>query len=207
MSKLAVALILVATASSAYADVVEPTQESQEPAVLGPSMVQPQPILDTSFDGRPPLSGGRVVGEALLGGLFAVGGGIGGGYIGMSLELANGCNGEFCGLGGVFLGGLAGVTLAAPVGVYLAGSSGDHTASFGATLGGSAIGMLAGFVTLAASEEWVAAPLLVIGPVVGSMIGFNLTRKYDDSHRKRRTWVPVASVSSGNSTFGVAGAF
>jgi hypothetical protein len=205
MSKLAVALFLVAVTAPAYADVVEPTVELQPP-----SSVEPSPVLAPETPAAepdvPPMSPGRLTGEALLGGLFAVGGGIGGGYIGMSLELANGCNGEFCGLGGAVLGGLTGLTLAAPVGVYLAGSHGGQTASFGATLGGSVLGSLAGIAATAATEG-KGAPMLLIGPVVGSMIGFNVTRKYDNSHRKHRTWAPVASVSSGNSTFGVAGAF
>jgi hypothetical protein len=211
MSKLALALVLVASVPPAHADVVEPTQdesvESAEPAVLGPSMAPQQPVAETWDAGKPPLSAGRLGGEFLLGGLFVVGGGIGGAYAGASLELARGCHGEFCGLGGVVLGGLTGVAIAAPVGVYLAGSHSGQTASFGATLGGSVIGTLVGAAGVVASERVGTAVVFGFAPVVGAMIGFNATRRYTDSHRKRRAWVPVANVSSGNSTFGVVGQF
>src|SRR5262245_19391774 len=97
MSKLAIALVLVASIAPAYADVVEPTSEPQpEPAaepeptaksasaetrIMGPSMVAPRTATDDEEQiegGTPPLSSGRVMGEFLLGGVFAVGGALGG---------------------------------------------------------------------------------------------------------------------------------
>src|SRR5262245_22088559 len=135
MWKLAVVVLIatIATSSLARADVVEPTQEVEPAqaagapgadlegfgAVQAPG-VQPanaatrdaQRVRDAGVDGgssdeTPPLSGGRVVGEFLLGGLLSVGGGVGGAYLGFSIETSSGCHSEFCGLGGAVLGGLA----------------------------------------------------------------------------------------------------
>lgn len=201
MSKLLVTLFVIGSVPSAHAD--EPTY----PPIMGPSMVQPRPVVEEAVDTAPPLSGNRVVGEALLGGLFAVGGAVGGAYLGASIELSNGCSGEFCGLGGAVLGGAAGLAFVTPLGVYLAGNTNGETGSFGATLGGSVLGTLAGIGLAAASQdEGVALAALAIGPVAGSMIGFNLTRRYDQP--KRRTqWVPVASSTHGTTSLGVLGTF
>lgn len=76
------------------------------PVLAPPSSYQPiarPPVRDSYHapDETPPLSGGRLVGELAIGSLFAVGGGIGGAYLGFGLEMSSGCDGEFCGLGGV----------------------------------------------------------------------------------------------------------
>jgi hypothetical protein len=200
MSKLLVTLFVVGSVSSAHAE---------EPAypIMGPSMVEPRPVVEETVDTLPPLSGNRVLGEALLGGLFAVGGTVGGAYLGASIELSNGCDGELCGLGGAILGGAAGLAFVTPLGVYLVGSTNGETGSFGATLGGSVLGTLAGIGLAAASQdEGVALVALAIGPVAGSIIGFNLTRKYDRP-RPRSQWTPVASATHERTTFGIMGSF
>jgi hypothetical protein len=191
----------------------EPPPEPAAPALAPPSSYQPiaqpapPPVRDSYVsDETPPLSGVRLVGELAVGSLFAVGGGIGGAYLGFGLEISSGCDGEFCGLGGAVLGGVAGLTFVTPIGVYLVGSSEGQTGSFAATLGGSALGTLAGIVAVAAADSEAGVAMLFAGPVVGSMIGFNLTRKYVDGH-KPRNWVPVANVSHGNTSLGVVGRF
>jgi hypothetical protein len=227
MFKPLVALTIACTVATAQADVVEPTPTLDQPApieepaaasvdfeniaVKPPSSYAPQPLPEGGSGGdadeTPPVSGARLFGELAVGGLFAVGGGVGGAVLGFGLETNGGCHSEFCGLGGIVIGGIAGLAFVTPVGVYLVGSAGDETGSFAATLGGSVLGTLAGIAAAAGSgEEDAAAVLLVAGPVLGSMAGFNLTRKYDPSH-KRRNWAPVASVSHGNTSFGVVGRF
>jgi hypothetical protein len=186
-----------------------PADNAEAPLVRPPSSYASQPDRDRSdeYDETPPISGGRLVGEALIGGVFSVGGAIGGAYVGYSVETQDGCHQELCGLGGAIVGGIAGLAFVTPLGVYMVGSADGQTGSFAATLGGSLVGTLAGIVAVGASEgEDGSLVLLVAGPVVGSMIGFNLTRKYDEGH-KRRNWAPVASVTHGNTTFGLVGQF
>jgi hypothetical protein len=216
MSKLAIAVVLVASTSTAFADIVEPTQEpdpaAEEAPKPDPRIVAPAMVAPTADDEprTPPLTSGHLAGELLLGGLFAVGGTIGGGFVGFQLETSNGCHSEFCGLGGALLGGAVGLTFVTPVGVYLAGDTDGQTGSLGATIGGSVIGSVLGIAVAAGAGEdaaVVGGTLLIAGPVVGSMIGFNLTRKYDASHKRKRQWAPVASASSGSSSFGVVGTF
>ena len=166
----------------------------------------PSPRVRESSE-TPPLSGGRVIGEAAIGSLFLVGGTIGGAYIGYGLETTDGCHDEFCGLGGAIIGGAVGMTFVTPLGVYLVGNSNGETGSLGATIGGSVIGTLVGVGLAAALEDDTVSPVvLVAGPVVGSIIGFNATRRYVD-RRVARAWAPVANVSNGTASLGLVGRF
>ena len=235
MKKLLVAVMLAGSISVAHAQMPEPTPAEpaaplvEEPAIEPPAQagdgeavairppssyapMQPTRSVAGSETARepdetPPLSGGRLFGELALGSLFSAGGIVGGAYIGYGIETRNGCNGEWCGLGGLVLGGVAGLTFVTPIGVYLVGSSNGQTGSLGATISGSVVGTLLGLAALGVSEGSEAgAVLLLAGPVVGSMIGFNVTRKYDKGH-KARNWAPVASASNGNTSLGVVGRF
>ncbi len=194
-----------------------PSAPSAAPAAVPPAYaplpyaepIRPPPPIETDRDpsGRPPLSGGRLVGEFAIGSLFAVGGTLGGAYLGYGIETANGCHGEWCGFGGILLGGLAGLTFVTPLGVYLVGNSAGETGSLGATIGCSVLGLLAGGGAAAMIQDEDVAPVLVFaGPVVGSMIGFNLTRRYVEK-KPARAWAPVANVSHGTASFGVVGHF
>ncbi len=182
----------------------------QPPGVTPPLPAARQPLppaADVGDDGPPPLSVPTIIGEIFIGGLFESGGAIAGGFIGYNIETGNGCTGDWCGLGGLAVGGLVGAALAAPVGVYLVGSTNDTTGSFGAALGGSALGTLAGLGVFAVTD-WseVGGAALIAGPVVGATIGFNVTRTR--THRERpRAWVPVAGTAHGVTSLGVAGWF
>lgn len=177
-------------------------------APLPPGATEPlPPAPEVGDDGPSSLSVPTVVGEVFIGGLFEVGGAIAGGYIGYNIEMGSGCTGELCGLGGIAIGGLAGAALAAPVGVYLVGSTNDTTGSFGAALGGSALGTLAG-IGVFALTDWSGpgGAFLIAAPTVGAVIGFNATRTR--THRERpRAWVPVAGSAHGMTSLGVAGWF
>jgi hypothetical protein len=201
---------LVAVVASVTSVASVATAHADEPDLAPPGMTAPltAPVAVEPVDeGTPPLSGTRLVGEALLGGLFAVGGGIGGAYVGYGLETSGGCSGEFCGLGGVIVGGMVGMTFVAPVGVYLAGSHSGETGSLGAAVGGSVIGALCGIAAMAASQSEAGAVLLVAGPVVGSMIGFNVTRRYDRPRSTQARCIPTAHATSDRAVVGLAGSF
>lgn len=201
MVKSLVAVMLLGSVSLADAE------DELSPPGMTPPRAPATPVAYALDDETPPISGTRLAGEALLGGLFAVGGGIGGAYMGFAIETAGDCNGEFCGLGGIILGGAIGLTFATPVGVYLAGSHSGETGSLGATIGGSVLGSLVGIGAAAAAESEASVVLLVAGPVVGSMIGFNATRRYDRPRPRQPRWVPVASATHERATFGLAGSF
>lgn len=177
------------------------------PTTLSPPSLTPvsaPPVAaEMPSDETPPISGGRLAGELLVGGAFVIGGGLGGGFLGYSLETAGGCNSEFCGLGGAVIGAFLGGTLAAPLGVYLIGTYGNETGSLGAAYAGSLLGGLAGIaIVAAADEEDLILPVMITMPVVGSMIGFNLTRRY-----KNVRVTPVAQSGTGQTIFGLAGQF
>ena len=94
---------------------------------------------------KPPLSGGRITGEILVGGVGGIVGGLGGGFIGAGVA-REGYPNE---LVGFIIGGSIGYTLGSSIGVYLVGNTGGETGSFLATLGGSLLGFglgLAGFI-------------------------------------------------------------
>jgi hypothetical protein len=228
------AVIVVGSIGVAHAD--EPTlgeapAAEEQPAAADPAAEQPAPPLveeparvvpPSAYAPRrarpvveqtaaepyetPPLSAGRLVGEAAIGGLFALGGGIGGAFVGYQLEMNNGCGGEFCGLAGAALGGVAGMALITPVGVYMVGNTDGQTGSLGATIGGSVVGTLVGIAAVGVSQNEAGVVMLFAGPVIGSMIGFNATRKYVEGHRARN-WAPVANASQGNASLGLVGRF
>jgi hypothetical protein len=130
---------------------------------------------------KPPLSGGRLGGEFLLGAAAGIGGGFLGAVIGVGVT-KDGCEGEdWCGLGGAIVGGYIGAVLAPPMAVYLVGASGDQTGSVGATFGGAllggAVGLAAGIGVGRANTE-LGVGVAMAGPVVGAMVGFNLSRRY-----------------------------
>jgi hypothetical protein len=214
MVKTLAAVIMVASVGVAHAGEAPQAVDQEGLPVQPPSMVQPRPPgaiqptpeVDDYADETPPSSGGKLVGEALFGGLLGAGGIIAGAYIGYGLETSDGCHSEFCGFGGAILGGTIGMTLAVPAGVYVIGSTGGETGSFGATLGGSVLGTLVGIGAVAATQNEAGGVIFFAAPLAGAMIGFNATRRYERGHRARN-WAPVASATHGTTSFGVVGRF
>lgn len=128
-------------------------------------------------EGYAPASGGLLVGEFLVGGLFTIGGGIAGAYLGAALEDNNGCSDECW--GGLLLGGFIGGTLMAAVGVNLVGDTDEADGSLGLTIGGSVLGGLLGVGALANSDSGQGGLfILVAAPTIGAMLGHNLSRRY-----------------------------
>lgn len=143
----------------------------------------------------PELSGGRLVGEVLLGGLAGTGGLFLGGLIGAGLCFDDG--GEFACLGSVVIGAYIGGVLAVPLGVYAVGASGDQDGSLGSAILGSVLGSAIGFGSLLIGEE-LGVALLITGPPIGAMIGFNSTRRWD-----RAPSTALLSVSGGDVALGL----
>ena len=131
-------------------------------------------------DARPPLTGGRIAGEVLLGGVVGFPALVAGAFIGVAIgKPIEDCEGEeFCGLGSALVGAYVGATVGYSAGVYAAGCVGDQTGSFGTTLvgglGGAAIG-----VGLTAALGEVGAVFLFL-PAVTAVVGFNVSRRYEE---------------------------
>jgi hypothetical protein len=173
------------------------------PAASAPTTIEYEHL---ERDETPPLSGARVAGELLAGGaLGIIVGGIGGAALGARISKS---------FEGGLLSGMAGMTLLAPVGVYLAGNSGDETGSFGAALGGSALGLVAGLGAVAlasggggnAGVEVLAGVLFLAAPTIGATIGFNLSRKYKPVARTV-SWMPTVNATPEHSLVGISGRF
>jgi len=162
------------------ADIEDRMQRSDRPP-LNAGRVTGYPDYATIWE-RPPLNAGRVTGEILAGGLVGFAGGAGGAL----LFLAGG--GYMVELGAYGIGAPAGYLLGNAIGVYFIGKIGNETGSFVATLGGGLLAMGIGAVVEAflwstTNNDNLGLLLHFVGlPVwatTGSIIGFNLTRRYD----------------------------
>jgi hypothetical protein len=103
--------------------------------------------------------------------------------------------------------------------VYLFGNMGDQTGSFSATMLGSAagVGIVVAFSWVSAylgndlydtnPDLWVVAALVsILLPPTGATIGFNLTRRYDDSSTAEPETGPV-NAKDMQMSFAVRGAY
>jgi hypothetical protein len=153
------------------------------PASVAPRVIdrEPAPPALVPYDrpAVPPLDGGRIIGEILLGGLSAGLGILGGGLIGVAVCADDG--GEFSCLGSAIVGAYFGGAAMFGLGVYAAGQAGDQTGSLGAAMLGGMLGAGVGLGALFAleeSSEVLLATFLIGGPVAGALIGFNGTRRW-----------------------------
>ncbi len=119
------------------------------------------------FDNRIP--------HQMLGG---VGGGIlGGAAGGLAGKLMTGDNPEgFEDIANVVMGVLMGYTVGNGLGVYFMGNTATEKGSIGWTLAGSTLGLVAG-VGIGANMGEALLPFAATSVLVGSMVGYNLTRK------------------------------
>ncbi len=169
--------------------------------------VSSDPIRKLPSEETPELSGGRLVGELFAGLGSGAAGLLVGGLGGLGFAEATACGDPFCTLDYAAIGGAVGYAATVPLGVYLAGRAGDETGSLGWTYAGSLVASLAGVALLSVRNEWTTG-VAAATPIVGAMIGFNATRRYEPSRRARtQTWVPTASVAGERSTFGIVGTF
>lgn len=154
---------------------------------------------------RPPISTKRIAGEAWLGAFVGGMGGLAGAGIGYKL------GGDDLQSFGV--GGYAGFTLTVPLGVYWASTVGDQAGSLSWTYAGAALGGATGVLTFLAADKsgsdssavWV--PAIGVGlaaPIVGAIIGANLSRAYD-RRASSTAVVPMISIHGERSMVGIAG--
>lgn len=154
--------------------------------------------------GTPPISGGVLAGELLLGTVFTIGGGLAGGYLGHRLTERR----YEEGIGGAILGAFVGGTIMAAVGVNLVGNSGEAEGSFGLAVGGALIGGVVGVGVAAASlgsdgDGGGALLVLLVAPTVGAMLGHNLLRTYKPQRAarpgidRRMAVLPSARIEDG----------
>ena len=126
----------------------------------------------------PPLNLLRISGELVAGVGAGYVAGIGLGVTGVTLAFAAGAPAEFSTMGYGFLGFIIGYPIGNTIGVYLIGNLGDETGEFWNTLLGSIIGGIGGFYFIATTTEYL--PYIVLSPI-GATIGFNLSRRYEQS--------------------------
>mgnify|MGYP006289347149 CR=1 FL=1 len=135
--------------------------------------------IDSTYDSeKPPLSSLRIGGEFVTG----VGSGIiiggGSGFLGYSIAMANGAPVEFGSIAYFGLGFIIGYPIGNTIGVYLIGNIGDETGDFWNTLFGSIIGSVGGVFLRMSGSTFL--PYMILAPL-GATIGFNLSRRYDQS--------------------------
>ncbi len=183
MSKLCAVVGLVAVVSSASADDAVPAQP------------QPVPVA------KPPLSPGRVFAEVMVGGMLGAVGGVGGIVVGITME--EDC--DDCSFPGIaMVGTVVGVSLMSSLGVYAVGVIGPQTGSFGATLGGALVGSLASIGIVAAWRDDAALLPALAPPIVGAVVGFNLSRELEAGGLQL---APAVNPTAGGATFGIGGSF
>ncbi len=129
--------------------------------------------------GTPPIDGGRIFGELIVGGLFTIGGAFGGAFLGVAAS--GGCdNGDDCITGGI-VGAFLGGTVLAAVGVNFVGDTDDVEGSLGVTIAGSMVASLLSIGLAAkAGDEDTAVLIILAGPTIGAIVGFNMSRQYKD---------------------------
>jgi hypothetical protein len=149
------------------------------------------PFAIEGQEARPPLSGGRVAGEAFAGAYAGIGGFIIGRYIGERTSDVVGVRREDTRRRVGFATGVVIAGLATAGTVYAIGNIGDETGDFDATFLGAGVGFAGAMVlarmTLGPAERpregmstaarWAAANVIAFLPSIGATIGFNSTRR------------------------------
>lgn len=144
------------------------------------AVTQPAGVMLRS--GKPPIDGGRVVGQVVLGTVTGAVGVIGGAYAGYGV--CSDRSGEFACIGhiviGAFVGGVAGMSF----GVYAVGNAkstrGSYGTTFLGTLLGAGVGILVGIAVGQGNNEGVGFGAFVATSMAGSLVGFYAGRKWRD---------------------------
>ena len=131
------------------------------------------------------LTGGEVAGVVAVGvGTYLVSGAV---ILGATLGAAEGCDGDFCGLGHAFIGiGVAGLLMPPIVSGAMteAGDAMGGDGSYWATLGGMYGGLLLGTGLFAASESEATGVIgFAILPLAGATLGYVLSDSSGDEPR------------------------
>jgi hypothetical protein len=183
--------------------------------------------LRSTDDGREvstkerPSMAARVAVETLMAGLLGVSGVFVGGLGGIVVAMAtddHSCMGDTCGLKALdrLVWGMGvGVALTAPLGAYLAGHMMGGEGLLLPTLASSLVFEALTIVAIAVTDSYDSrrAALLVITPLVGSVIGYEVSHFFVSRDRERAATsgvqvLPTAGVTrSGTGVFGLAGRF
>ncbi|MDY7231974.1 hypothetical protein [Hyalangium rubrum] len=163
-----------------------PTEALPPPPLL-PAPEQPEEsppegeLIPREYELNGPLkqsfSASRAMLELIGGGAVGAGMAIAGGIFG-GLVFSASCEDLDC-LGVVFVSGLVGATFGVPLGVYGAGrlmdGRGQYWPTFLGTLVGAGLGLAGG---LASQNEAALVVGLTFGPVLGAMVGYELSHAY-----------------------------
>lgn len=172
------------------------TPPSEQPPIETPRV----PFYLPERPAVPPLDGGRLIGEILLGSVIGFGGVLIGGFAGAGLCSDNGGD-DFACLGSIVAGAYVVGAVGVGIGIGIAGRTGGQTGSIGAAIGGTMLGALISLLSLATDSEQLIAVSLIGGPLAGGLIGFNLTRRWRDPSP-----APIGSllrVSGGGVSLGI----
>lgn len=128
---------------------------------------------------KPPLSGKRIGGEILVGGVGEVGGAVVCGIlVGFPVVLLASpdwaTNAEDLNWDGFAIGAIIGTIVGSASGVHFVGTEGNETGSFLAALGGSILGGSIGYLI----DKDSALIGMLVGSPIGATVGFNLSRRY-----------------------------
>lgn len=192
-------------------------ETSGQPPELSGSLLTQEDRVGVVTEARDPFAP-RMTSEVLLGSLAGAGGMLAGGLVGWGISSSVTCGIDECldGVGYVGGGMVVGIALAAPVGVYFAGRLSGGEGTLPMTLGGSLVGGGVTALTLSmmrgpTSPEGVL--VLALSPLVGSIIGYEISHAFVRQERQRVAsggvqLVPTAGVTrSGTGVFGLAGRF
>jgi hypothetical protein len=133
---------------------------------------------------KPPLKGGKIACEIGAGAGCGILAGALGFLIGAAVTPAGeGQFGELNKVGGGGIGFIIGYPLGNSIGIYLVGNRDSETGSFGTTLLGSMLGMVAATALSPVMFQddfprWIALPVFFSLPITGGIIGFSMTRSY-----------------------------
>lgn len=161
-------------AAIAPVDAPGPLMPPSSQPVLDDAPPPPVYMLDRPL--VPPLDGGRLIGELLLGGVIGFGGAIVGGFAGASM--CSGGSDDFGCVGSILLGGYLVGAVGFGLGVGIVGRAGSQTGSIGAAIGGTLLGGVVSLLSLYSDNDGIVVGAMIGMPVLGGLIGFNLTRRW-----------------------------
>jgi hypothetical protein len=181
-----------------YAGLAQGSTEAPAPAPSQPEPLPPPPLITAPEDpeAAPPegelfpheFESTRTAGEpfSVGRGVFEfVGGGVAGagiGFLGLLLGAAvfvPGCNDDDDCIVPIFLLGSTAAAFGVPLGVYGAAKLWDGEGSYWAAFLGTVVGTgLAILVSVAAQDSGAAAVSLTTAPIIGAMVGYELSHAY-----------------------------
>lgn len=103
---------------------------------------------------------------AFGGAMGGIGGLLAGGFIGARIELAGGCDGEWCGFSGALLGAAIGSSVMIPLGVHLAN---DGRGDLGHAVAASGVALAGGVALALLTQDEKPVLLIPLAQIIGSV--------------------------------------